>query len=77
MADPFNKAENWRSRAGDLRNLAARADDPVAAASLSEMAEALEQHARKFEEMALKMGCTRRVRVNGRPARRELTEAAD
>jgi hypothetical protein len=77
MADPFDRAENWRGRAGELRRLAARAEDPVAAASLSEMAYALEQHARKLEEVALKIGSTRRLRVTRGPVRRELTEAAD
>jgi len=77
MADPFNRAENWRERADELRGLAARADDLVAAASLAEMADALEQHARKLEEMALKMGCTRRVRIAPARARRELVAAAD
>ena len=76
MADPFNRAENWRDRADELRDLASRADDPVAAASLADMADALEQHARKLEEMALKMRCTRRVRV-APAARRYFTEAAD
>jgi hypothetical protein len=76
MADPFNRAENWRDRADELRDLASRADDPVAAASLADMADALEQHARKLEEMALKMRCTRRVRVAPAP-RRYFTEAAD
>jgi hypothetical protein len=62
MADPFHKAEAWRSRAGQLRDLAARTRDPVASISLAGMAEAVEQHARKLEEMALKMRCTRRAR---------------
>jgi hypothetical protein len=77
MADPFDRAENWRGRAGELRRLAARAADPVAGASLSEMAEALEQHARKLEEVALKIGSTRRLRVTRGLVRRELIEAAD
>jgi hypothetical protein len=77
MADPLNRAENWRERADELRDLAVRADDPVTAASLAEMAEVLEQHARKLEEMALKMGCTRRVRIAPGPGRRELVAAAD
>jgi rubrerythrin len=76
MADPLNRAENWRERADELRDLAARTDDPVAVASLTEIAEALEQHARKLEEMALKMGCTRRVRIAPSPGRRELVAAA-
>jgi hypothetical protein len=62
MADPFYKAEAWRSRAGELRDLAACTRDPVARISLAGMAEALDQHARKLEEMALKMRCTRRAR---------------
>ncbi|TMJ76035.1 MAG: hypothetical protein E6G73_06035 [Alphaproteobacteria bacterium] len=76
MADPFNRAENWRDRADELRDLATRADNPVAAASLADIADALEQHARKLEEMALKLRCTRRVRV-APAARRHFTEAAD
>ena len=76
MADPFNRAEGWRDRADELRELAARADDPVAAASLADMADALEQHARKLEEMALKMRCTRRVRVTASPTRHEFAGAA-
>src|SRR5215472_16586174 len=74
MADPFNRAENWRERADELRDLAARADDRVAASSLTEMADALEQHARKLEEVALKMRCTRRVRIA--PPRPEFAGAA-
>ena len=48
----------------------------MAAASLADMADALEQHARKLEEMALKMRCTRRVRVAA-TAQRHFSEAAD
>jgi rubrerythrin len=77
MADPFNKAENWRERADELRGLAARADDPAAKGSLAKMADALEQHARKLEEMALKMHCTRRVQLTSSSARRGFVEAAD
>lgn len=64
MADPFRKAEIWRWRADELRDLATRTADPVASASLARMADALDQHARKLEEMALKMRCTRRVRFS-------------
>jgi hypothetical protein len=60
MADPFHRAEDWRQRADQLRNLAVCTRDPVASTSLDLMAEALEQHARKLEEMALKMRCTHR-----------------
>ena len=76
MADPFKKAENWRERADELRDLTVRADDPVAKVSLATMADALEQHARKLEEMALKMRCTRRVRLTPSSARRDRVEAA-
>ena len=58
MADPFHRAEAWRERAGQLRHLATGTRDPVARISLAGMADALEQHARKLEEMALKMRCT-------------------
>jgi rubrerythrin len=77
MADPFNRAENWRERADELRGLAARADDPAASGSLAEMADALDQHARKLEEMALKMGCTRRVRMVDALSREFARAAAD
>jgi hypothetical protein len=62
MADPFHRAEAWRSRAGQLRDLASRTRDPVVSISLAGMAEALEQHARKLEEMALKIRCAHRAR---------------
>jgi hypothetical protein len=39
MADPFHKAEAWRSRAGQLRDLASRTRDPVVSISLAGMAE--------------------------------------
>ena len=42
------------SRERLLRNLAARTHDPVASTSLDLTAEALDQHARKLEEMALR-----------------------
>ena len=77
MADPFHKAENWRARADDVRGLAARTRDPVASTSLAGMADALEQHARKLEEVALKMHCTRRVRLNQRATLRLTPDAAD
>jgi hypothetical protein len=70
MADPFHRAEAWRQRADQLRNLAVCTRDPVARTSLDLMAEALDQHARKLEEMALKMRCTHRrrlVRTTTRP----------
>jgi hypothetical protein len=63
MADPFHKAEAWRSRADQLRDLASRTRDPVVGISLAGMAEALEQHARKLEEMALKIRCAHRARL--------------
>src|SRR5437763_8591710 len=47
MADPFHRAEAWRQRADQLRNLAARTRDPVASTSLDLTAEAVDQHARK------------------------------
>ena len=76
MADPFNKAERWRRRADKLRILAGRTCEPVARASLSKMADALDQHARKLEEMALKMRCTRRVRFAAAPAHQQRQVAA-
>jgi hypothetical protein len=76
MADPFYKAEAWRSRAGELRDLAACTRDPVARISLAGMAEALDQHARKLEEMALKMRCTRRARLVRSAARPTFVAAA-
>jgi hypothetical protein len=76
MADPFHKAEAWRSRAGQLRDLAARSCDPVASISLAGMADAVEQHARKLEEMALKMRCTRRTRLIRTAARPIVVVAA-
>jgi hypothetical protein len=76
MADPFHKAEAWRSRAGQLRDLASRTRDPMARISLAGMAEALDQHARKLEEMALKMRCTRRARLVRSAPQRKFVEAA-
>ena len=76
MADPFHKAEAWRTRAGQLRDLAARTRDPVARISLAGMADAVEQHARKLEEMALKMRCTRRTRLIRTAARPIVVVAA-
>ena len=72
MADPFHRAEAWRQRANQLRDLAAGTRDPVASISLAGMAEALEQHARKLEEMALKMRCTHRRRLVRTATRRDL-----
>jgi hypothetical protein len=75
MADPFHRAEDWRQRADQLRNLAVCTRDPVASTSLDLMAEALEQHARKLEEMALKMRCTHRRRLVRTTTGRDLQVA--
>ena len=75
MADPFHRAEAWRERAGQLRHLATGTRDPVARISLAGMADALEQHARKLEEMALKMRCTHRRRFVRATTRRDLRVA--
>jgi hypothetical protein len=75
MADPFHRAEAWRQRANQLRNLAARTRDPVASTSLDLTAEALDQHARKLEEMALKMRCTHRRRLVRAKTGRDLQAA--
>jgi hypothetical protein len=72
MADPFHRAEAWRERADQLRHLAAGARDPIASISLAGMADALEQHARKLEEMALKMRCNHRRRFVRTTTRRDL-----
>ena len=75
MADPFHRAEDWRQRADQLRNLAVCTRDPIASTSLDLMAEALEQHARKLEEMALKMRCTHRRRLVRTTTGRDLQVA--
>ena len=75
MADPFHRAEAWRERAGQLRHLAVGTRDPIARISLAGMADALEQHARKLEEMALKMRCTHRHRFVRTTTRRDLRVA--
>jgi hypothetical protein len=75
MADPFHRAEDWRQRADQLRNLAVCTRDPVASTSLDLMAEALEQHARKLEEMALKMRCNHRRRLVRATTGRDLQVA--
>jgi hypothetical protein len=76
MADPFYKAEVWRRRADELRRLIGRTREPAARASLAGMADALDQHARKLEEMALKMRSTRRLAPSMASRRPQLIGAA-
>ncbi len=55
MRNAFDRAERWRQRAAELRGVARYMQDRAARSSLEAIAAALEGHARKIEEMALKM----------------------
>jgi hypothetical protein len=55
MPDVFDRAESWRSRAHELRLLAADMRDATARGSLLANARALEEHADKLEEVLLKV----------------------
>jgi hypothetical protein len=59
MIDSFDKAENWRRRAAELRGIADHMSEPAATSSLREIAASLEQHAGKLEEVTLKVRCLR------------------
>jgi hypothetical protein len=49
MADPFDKAEKWRSRATELRALAGGMHEPMARDSLLRIADTLMHHAVNLE----------------------------
>ena len=67
MADPFNRAEDWRARATELRLLADSMGEPTARQSVLNVADGLDVHARHLEEMAIKIRCVvHRVRTDPR-----------
>jgi uncharacterized protein Yka (UPF0111/DUF47 family) len=55
MPNAFDRAERWRQRAVELRAVADRMSDHKAQSLLQAIAAALDGHARKIEEMALKI----------------------
>jgi hypothetical protein len=61
--DAFNKAENWRRRAKELRALADSMQEPAAAASLCEIADSLEHHAANLEQIMVKVCRLQRPRT--------------
>jgi len=65
MADPFDKAEKWRSRASELRTLAGGMSEPMARESLLRIADTLMHHAVNLETMQLKIRGARRWRAVG------------
>jgi hypothetical protein len=62
MADPFDKAEKWRSRATELRALAGGMHEPMARESLLRIADTLMHHAVNLETTSLKIRGARRWR---------------
>ena len=63
MTNLFDKAETCRSRAVELRVLAAAVREPEARTTLMTMADMLEAHAHTLEAVALKFGVAHRVVV--------------
>lgn len=61
MRNAFDRAERWRQRAAELRAVAKHMRDGGARSSLQAIAAALDEHARKIEEMALKIRRAHRV----------------
>ena len=57
MPNVFNRAESWRRRATELRAVADQMGDTAARRSLCAMAGSLDEHARKLEEVLLKVRC--------------------
>lgn len=73
MRNVFDKAERWRQRAAELRVVADRMSEHSARSAVMAIAAALEEHARKIEEMALKIGHVQRVsRIDCRAAARTI-----
>ena len=70
MRNAFDRAERWRQRAAELRAVAEQMDDGAARTSLRAIATALDGHARKVEEVALKIRCLPRAPTL-MPARRQ------
>ena len=62
MADPFDKAEKWRSRADELRAVAGEMREPMARESLLRIADSLMHHAVNLETTSLKIRSARRWR---------------
>ena len=67
MPDAFDRAERWRSRAEELRVIAAEMHERAARESLQAIAGALDEHAGKLEEVLLKVRCVRARAAPGRP----------
>ena len=63
MITLFDRAESCRSRAIELRGLAARASEPDARTTLLTLSDMLEEHAHTLEVMAIKFGVARRAVV--------------
>lgn len=68
MRNAFDRAERWRQRVVELRAVADRMSDDVTRSSLRAIADALDGHARKIEEMAVKISRARQA-PNPRRAR--------
>jgi UDP-N-acetyl-D-mannosaminuronate dehydrogenase len=63
MTSLFDKAENYRSRSAELRSLAARVNEPAARTTLATLADALEEHARTLEAVAIRFGVAHRAAI--------------
>jgi hypothetical protein len=61
MIKLFDRAESCRSRATELRELAAKVREPEARTTLVTMADMLEEHAHTLEAVAIKFGVARRA----------------
>ena len=61
MTKLFDRAESCRSRATELRELAAKVREPEARTTLMTMADMLEEHAHTLEAGAIKFGVARRA----------------
>jgi hypothetical protein len=74
VTDPLMKAEDWRSRADELRELAGRTKYQVVRAALLNMAETFEGQAANLTTLALKL---RMVREHGAAEAAALANTAD
>ena len=74
MTDPLMKAEDWRSRVDELRELAGRTKYQVVRAALLNMAETFEGQAANLTTLALKL---RMVRERGAAEAAALTNTAN
>ena len=74
MTDPLMKAEDWRSRADELRDLAGQTKYPAVRAALFDMAETFDNQAANLTTLAIRL---RSVRQHGTPERAALSNTAD